>query len=61
MEVGDLVTASHWNGVIALVVDTARSRVHKGSGIVKVMITVNGTTSVVDQLEQDLEVINGSR
>jgi len=61
MNVGDLVTASHWNGVIALVVSTARSRVHKGSGIVKVMITVGGITSVVDQLEQDLEVINGNR
>ena len=61
MNVGDLVTASHWNGVIALVVSTARSRVHKGSGIVKVMITVGGITSVVDQLEQDLEVINESR
>jgi len=61
MKVGDLVTASHWNGVIALVVSTARSRVHKGSGIVRVMITVNGTTSEVDQLEQDLEVINESR
>ena len=57
MKVGDLVTASHWNGAIALVVSTGRSRVHKGSGIVRVMITVNGTTSVVDQLEQDLEVI----
>ena len=61
MQVGDLVTASHWNGVIALVVSTARSRVHKGSGIVKVMITVGGITSEVDQLEQDLEVINASR
>ena len=61
MNVGDLVTASHWNGVIALVVSTARSRVHKGSGIVKVMITVGGITSEVDQLEQDLEVINASR
>ena len=61
MQVGDLVTASHWNGVIAVVVNTARSRVHKGSGIVRVMITVGGTTSVVDQLEQDLEVINGNR
>ena len=61
MEVGDLVTASHWNGVVAMVVDTARSRVHKGSGIVKVMITVSGITSVVDQLEQDLEVINANR
>jgi len=61
MKVGDLVTASHWNGVIAMVVSTARSRVHKGSGIVRVMITVGGVTSVVDQLEQDLEVINASR
>jgi len=61
MKVGDLVTASHWNGVIAMVVSTARSRVHKGSGIVRVMITVGGVTSVVDQLEQDLEVINESR
>jgi len=61
MKVGDLVTASHWNGVIALVVGTARSRVHKGSGIVRVMITVGGVTSVVDQLEQDLEVINENR
>jgi len=61
MKVGDLVTASHWNGVIALVVSTARSRVHKGSGIVRVMITVKGITSEVDQLEQDLEVINESR
>jgi len=61
MKVGDLVTASHWNGVIALVVSTARSRVHKGSGIVRVMITVSGTTSEVDQLEQDLEVIDESR
>ena len=61
MQVGDLVTASHWNGVIAVVVSTARSRVHKGSGIVRVMITVGGHTSVVDQLEQDLEVINESR
>ena len=58
MNVGDLVTASHWNGVLAIVVSTARSRVHKGSRIVRVMITVNGITSVVDQLEQDLEVIN---
>jgi len=57
MQVGDLVTASHWNGVIGMVVNTARSRVHKGSGIVRVMITVGGVTSEVDQLEQDLEVI----
>ena len=57
MNVGDLVTASHWNGVIALVISTARSRVHKGAGIVRVMITVGGVTSEVDQLEQDLEVI----
>jgi hypothetical protein len=57
MEVGDLVTSSHWNGRIALVVDTARSRVHKGSGIVRVMITISGITSEVDQLEQDLEVL----
>ena len=57
MKVGDLVTASHWNGVIAVVVSTARSRVHKGSGIVRVMITVSGETSEVDQLAQDLEVI----
>jgi len=57
MKVGDLVTAGHWNGTIALVVSTARSRVHKGSGIVRVMITVDGVTSVVDQLEQDLEVL----
>jgi len=61
MQVGDLVTASHWNGVIALVVSTARSRVHKGTGIIRVMITVGGVTSEVDQLEQDLEVINESR
>ena len=59
MQVGDLVTASHWNGVIAMVVDTTRT--YKGSGIVKVMITVNGTTSVVDQLEQELEVLDGNR
>jgi hypothetical protein len=61
MQVGDLVTASHWNGVIALVVSTARSRVHKGTGIIRVMITDGGLTSEVDQLEQDLEVINESR
>ncbi len=57
MEVGDLVTSTHWNGLVGLVVDTARSRVHKGSGIVKVMITFNEITSVIDQLEQDLEVL----
>ena len=59
MNVGDLVTASHWNGVIAMVVDT--TRISLKHGIVKVMITVNGTTSVVDQLERDLEVINECR
>ena len=54
MQVGDLVTASHWNGVIAMVVSTGRLLT---TGIVRVMITVGGVTSEVDQLEQDLEVI----
>jgi len=61
MKIGDLVTSSHWNGLIGMVVDTSRSRVHKGSGIVRVMVTISGITSEVDQLEQDLEVINESR
>ena len=54
MKVGDLVTASHWDGVIAMVVNTGRLTT---IGIVRVMITVSGETSEVDQLAQDLEVI----
>tara|TARA_R110002110_G_scaffold313416_1_gene526684 strand:- start:442 stop:606 length:165 start_codon:yes stop_codon:yes gene_type:complete len=54
MKVGDLVTASHWDGVIAMVVNTGRLTT---TGIVRVMITVSGETSEVDQLAQDLEVI----
>jgi len=55
MNVGDLVTASHWNGVLAMVVNTGRLTT---TGIVRILITVSGHTCEVDQLAQDLEVIN---
>ena len=58
MKVGDLITASHWGDVIAMVVSTGRLTT---TGIVKILITVDGESHELDQLVQDLEVINESR
>ena len=57
MKVGDLVTARHWDGLIAVVVNNDRF----DTEIVKVLITVDGESHELDQLVQDLEVINESR
>ena len=57
MKVGDLVTARHWDGLIAVVVNNDRF----DTEIVKVLITVDGESHELDQLVQDLEVLDESR
>lgn len=57
MQVGDLVTANHFD-IVAIVTDISRLK----TGIVKVMFFYeNGNTFEADQIARDLEVINGSR
>ncbi len=56
MKVGDLVTTSHWDGLVGVVVDVRSKR---PNGIATVLITNDDSSFEINQLVADLEVING--